>query len=172
MNSAAKPADDQRVAIRYPVFEGLGAPRRALALGRCEVLDGDRQALQQPPIIATQYGGLDFRRQCHCLVAKRKSKAAQRRIDFLDPRQAILHDLDWGDIPSAYPRRRFGRGCVSKFQISHALPFPFEPGREGLALICCCFQGLVFPSEPSHGPLAMPRHHDAPSRQSKDNTSP
>ena len=55
--------DEERAPLGNPVLERVGAQRRALALGRREVLDRDRDAVERPAILPgrdllLRFGGL------------------------------------------------------------------------------------------------------------------
>jgi hypothetical protein len=76
------------------MLEGVGAHCRALALGRRQVLDRDRDAVQRADVATARDGALRGASELDRLVLVDEAEAVEPRIDLSDPGEAGLDDLD------------------------------------------------------------------------------
>src|SRR5262245_515700 len=99
---------------------GVAAERGALALGRREVLDGDGDAVQRAESSPIDDGlfrraGLGQR-----LLRIDEAEAVELRIDLLDPRQRVVHQVHRRQLAPADARGQLRRRRVAEIEIGHA----------------------------------------------------
>ena len=94
-----QPRDDHRAPIGHPILEDIRPAGRAVPLGRREVLDGDRNAVQRAQRHTGGPQRVRLLRGLQRLVGQDKSEAAEQRVDLADPRQDRFPCLARGDPP-------------------------------------------------------------------------
>jgi hypothetical protein len=116
---AQKVLHDQGVEVGHPLLVCVGAKGRALAPGRREVLDRDRDPVQRSGLRSVPDRALGLTRALPRFVRVDEAEAVQDRVDLLDAGEAVLDRLDRRQLAAPDQIGDHVRGRVGKLEVRH-----------------------------------------------------
>jgi len=109
--------DDRCVEVRHPMFVGVRAERRAFALGRGQVLDGEGNAVHRSAQLARSGFAIELRCDRQRLLRIDEAEAIELRIHGGNPGEAVLDHARGRQRTGANATRDLGCRHVAEVEI-------------------------------------------------------
>ena len=113
------PLDDDVVLVGDVVLEHAGAARGPDALGRVQVLDGHRQAVERADGVAAGQGRLGVAGLGHRLVAADGEEGVKVPVQLLDAAEEELRHLHGREVTAADALRQLPGGGEGQITVGH-----------------------------------------------------